>query len=184
MLKAEFPVWKWLTDVKLVPLGRVGKPHGVRGELRIWPHNPASSMLKRDRMIRLGREPERIQECRVVALRTDGKGPVIRLDGIDDRDKAAALTGCIWFGDRDEFGPISDDEVYIVDLVGLNVRTVDGRTVGVLKDVWQVGPADLLVIQDGRQQHLVPNIPDFVERIDVEGKEIIIRPIEGLIEGL
>lgn len=141
-------------------------------------------MLRRGRTIRLGHTPDRVREYQVATLRADAKGPVIHLTGVDDRDVAAALTGYTWFGTRDEFGPIDDDEVYIVDLIGLNVRTVDGVVVGVLKDVWQVGPADLLVIRNGRQEHLVPNVPDFVERIDVEGKEIIIRPIDGLIEGL
>ncbi len=120
---------------------------------------------------------------RVEWLRLDPKGVVLHVEGIADRDAATTLNGLNWYEPREAFAPLADDEVYIVDLVGAQVRTEDGARVGTVTDVLQVGPTDLIVVRDGRREHLVPNVDDFVVRVDPDAGEVVIRPIEGLLEG-
>ncbi len=161
--------------MSLVSFGRFGRAHGVRGELRFWPHNPQSPLLKAGRAVRIGREAGQTEVRRVERLRFDAKGPVLTIEGVDSREAAEALTGAEWFEDR--------DEIYCVDLIGLEARTVDGAPLGRVVDVMTDTATAVLVIRGARGQHLVPFVEAFVPRVDLAAGEVQVSPIEGLLDG-
>ena len=167
----------------MVPFGKFGRPHGVRGDLRFWPHNPQSDLLRVGRRIRVGRSDTDVDEYELTHVRFDARGVVVGLASINDRDEAARLTGHVWYEARENFSEPSADEIYLTDLLGLKVRTEDGQVVGHIKDVLTMGPTDILVIGNGGKTNMVPNVPDFVIRMDLEAGEVVIRPIEGLLDG-
>lgn len=167
----------------LLDFGRFGRPHGVRGEVRFWPYNPSSPLLVEGRRIRIGREPRSCAEAVIETLRLDAKGMVVKLASCDDRDAAARLNHLHWFEPRDAFPPAEDDEIYVADLIGLTARTPEGERIGEVIDIVETGATDLLVIAAGKRQHLVPNVAAFVQRMDLDAREIIITPIEGLLGG-
>ena len=166
----------------MVPFGKFGRPHGVRGDLRFWPHNPQSELLKLGRRICVGRSATDVDEHELTFVRFDARGVVVGLASINDRDAAASLTGYFWYEARENFAEPQEDEIYLSDLIGLTVRTEDGLEVGHIKDVMTTGPSDILVIGNGGQTNMVPNVPDFVIRMDLEAGEVVIRPIEGLLD--
>ena len=167
----------------LVPIGRFGRPHGVRGEIRFWPFNRDSTLLTSARRIQVGRHRERTRAYTIDGLRTDAKGCLVRFAEIDDRDVAKGLTNQMWFESRDVFPELADDEVYYTDLIGLVVRTVEGEIVGRVKDVLDIGPSDILVIDRDGQEVMVPNVDEFVRSMDLDAGEITITPPAGLIDG-
>ncbi len=170
--------------MSLVSFGRFGRAHGVRGELRFWPHNPQSPLLKAGRAVRIGREAGQTEVRRVERLRFDAKGPLLTIEGVDSREAAEALTGAEWFEDRAAFAPIEDpDEIYCVDLIGLEARTVDGAPLGRVVDVMTDTATAVLVIRGARGQHLVPFVEAFVPRVDLAAGEVQVSPIEGLLDG-
>lgn len=150
--------------------------------MRIWPHNPASPLLAVGRSVRVGPSPGETRSLQVEAVRQDARGAVVKFAEVSDRAGAEALTGLIWFEPREAFPPAASDEVYLVDLIGLSVRTDAGRPVGTVADVLTIGAAHILVIRDGRREHMVPHVDAFVKRVDVEGGELVISPIDGLID--
>lgn len=167
----------------LVPFGRFGRAHGVRGELRFWPHNPQSPLLAAGREIQVGRNPDHLTAHTVEQVRFDPRGVVVRLGGVADREAADALRGADWFEDRAAFAPLDDpDEVYCADLVGLTARTDAGRDLGRVVDVMTNGATDILVIRGAGREHLVPFVEAFVARVDVAAGELIIVPAEGLLD--
>jgi len=89
----------------------------------------------------------------------------------------------MWFESRDVFPELADDEVYYTDLIGLVVRTVEGEIVGRVKDVLDIGPSDILVIDRDGQEVMVPNVDEFVRSMDLDAGEITITPPAGLIDG-
>lgn len=161
-------------------IGRFGRAHGVRGELRFWPHNADSETLKVGLTLRVGQAASG-QSVTITALRFDAKGPVIRIAEIEQREALMALGGQAAFVARTDLPELAEDEIYISDLLGLPVRTVDGRSVGHLHDIFEAGASQIFVIRDGSQEYLVPNVEAFVERLDPAAQEIVIRPIEGLL---
>ncbi|MFN3201881.1 MAG: ribosome maturation factor RimM [Bradymonadia bacterium] len=162
-------------------VGRLGRPHGVRGELRLWPLNRETELLSPGREIQVGTGRTPSQTLTLSAVRHDSKGPVVRLDEITDRNGAEALTGLKWFERRDAFPEPEADEIYVVDLIGMQVLTEGGEAVGRLSDVWQHGAHDTYVVKSGPREHLIPAVDEFVVRVDTEARQIIIRPVEGLL---
>lgn len=166
----------------LLACGRIGRPHGVRGAVRIWPLNPHSELLTRNREITVGRTLKSAKVYRLEHVRRDPKSFVVTIAGVSSREAAAALTNMTWFEARGDFPDAGDDEVYIVDLIGMAVESDTGDLIGKIVDVWEVGAADVLVIDGPDGQQLVPNVPEFVVRLDPSKGAAIIRPIEGLLQ--
>ena len=170
----------------LVEMGRFGRPHGVRGELRFWANNLESALVREaGRAIAVGDEPARVVPHRVESVRFDAQGPVVRLEGVNTRDAAAALTGHRWFEPRSAFPAVAEDEVYLVDLVGLPVRTVGGHPLGTVADVMFAAGARLLVVREGAREVLVPHVPAIVRAIETgPGGHVLIDAPEGLCDAL
>ena len=166
----------------LLPIGRFGRPHGVRGEIRFWPFNPGSTLLNSATEAKVGKHRDRTRTYTIDTLRLDAKGCLVRFVEISDRDVVKRLTNQLWFEPRDRFPDLDDDEVYFADLIGLMVKTADGGAVGRVKDVLDVGPSDILVIDRDGREVMVPNVDAMVKTMDLEKGEIIITPPAGLID--
>lgn len=165
-------------------LGRLGRPHGVRGAIRFWPFNTATKAVVKGGQARVGASAEGAQTLTVADVRRDAKGWVVRFDGLSDRDEAGALNGATWFFQREALPPIEDDEFYFVDLFGKPAQTVDGVALGTLVDVLDGPAGEILVIEGPNGRSLVPNVEAFVQTLDPQAPAVIIRPIPGLIAGL
>jgi 16S rRNA processing protein RimM len=115
-------------------------------------------------------------------VRRDAKGVVLRFAEFDDRDEVRCLTNQKWFEARSDFPELADDEIYYADLIGMIARTEDGEEIGPIKDVVDVGPNSILVIRYQGREVMVPNVDAFVIRMNTEAGEVIIRPLDGLLD--
>lgn len=165
-----------------IALGRFGRPHGVRGELRLWPFNPTTELLARGVELAVGPEG-RTPDARWVlqSIRQDARGFLVSLEGLHQREAASELTGRIWYGQREAFPPLADDEIYVADLIGMQVITEEGQPVGTLTATIEGGGHDIYVVRDGSVEHLIPAVDAFIADIDPAARRITIRPIEGLL---
>ncbi len=106
--------------------------------------------------------------------RVHGRGVVVRFDGVDDRDKAAALRGAEIRVDRDRLPPAGDDSYYWADLVGLAVVNTDGVAFGHVDRLMETGANDVMVIH-GDRERLVPFVPDrVVRKVDLDDGTIVV----------
>jgi 16S rRNA processing protein RimM len=156
----------------LLAVGRVARAHGVRGRLLIAPFNAASTGLERVRRMWLnGREFEVARAERV------NLGYLVALKGIDDRDEADKLRSQEVQVDRDELPPPDEDELYAIDLIGFEVVDLQGAVRGVVEDLEEAGPQDLLKLKGGA---LVPL--GLVKEVMSDQRRIVIEVPEGLFE--
>ena len=79
---------------------------------------------------------------------------------------------------------MAENEVYFTDLIGLAVVTAQGLEIGHVKDVLDLGPNEILVIDRGGTEAMLPNVDEFVQCMDLDKGEIIVTPPEGLIDGV
>jgi 16S rRNA processing protein RimM len=156
----------------LLAVGRVARAHGVRGRVLIAPYNADSAGLERVRRIWLsGRELE-VERAERVQL-----GYLFALRGIADRDQADALRGQEVKVDRAELPALGDGEMYAVDLIGYEVADASGTVRGVVEDVEEAGPQDLLRLEGGA---LVPL--GLVREVQTDSRRIVVDAPEGLFE--
>ncbi|HUJ29564.1 MAG TPA: ribosome maturation factor RimM [Myxococcales bacterium] len=153
-------------------VGKVARAHGVRGRVLIAPYHAGSESLGKVRRLWLGGG-----EYEVARAEQANLGWLVTLKGVDDRDQADALRGQEVKVDRAELPPPGENEIYAIDLVGCEV--VDGQGVkrGVVEDIEEAGPQDLLRLTDGA---LVPM--GLVKEVSQDGRRIVIDAPEGLFE--
>src|SRR5690606_11324190 len=148
------------------------RAHGVRGELRVVLHNPASEALARADVVWVGDARHAVAAARPVQ-----GGWLVRLAAVDDRDVAEGLRGRPVAVARAALG-LAAGEYLLVDLVGCRVVLADGTPWGEVVGV-EVGPQDRLVIRDGGRERLLPAVAAFLVEVDVEGGRIVVDPPEG-----
>lgn len=106
---------------------------------------------------------------------------VATLKGIDDMDAAMAMKGTIVYASRDAFD-LEDGEYFIADLYGLNIIDADNDHIyGTLKDIVNRGASDIYVVDTPNGERMIPVVPEFVDRVDVD-MGIFVRPIEGMLD--
>jgi 16S rRNA processing protein RimM len=150
----------------------VARAHGIRGRLLVQPYNDGSEGLTRVRRMWLaGREYEVARAERV------NLGYLVALRGIDGRDAADALRGQEVMVDRAELPPPDEKEVYAVDLIGFEVVDGQGKPRGIVEDLEEAGPQDLLRLKGGM---LVPL--GLVREVQMEARKLIVEAPEGLFE--
>lgn len=165
----------------LVTVGRIGRPHGVRGAVVVGVRTDEPELRFAQGSL-LDTDPAGIGPLTVAATRWHSGELLVRFAGVTDRDAAQELRGTWLLVDSATLAPPEDpDEFHDTDLVGLSVRTVGGTEVGTVADV--LHPAqDVLVVKrpDGREV-MVPFVKAIVPEVDVPAGLITIDPPEGLL---
>ena len=107
---------------------------------------------------------------------------VFKFAGVDDMDAAEELIGSELQIPAAERAELEPGAAYVSDLVGCAVFD-GGKQVGTVKDVeFTSGSAPLLLVEDGKREHMVPYAESFLRKVDVAGKKIEMQLPEGLLE--
>jgi 16S rRNA processing protein RimM len=156
---------------RLVWLGRISGVHGVRGWVKLQSYtDPRENLIDYPDWL-LGSANE-LRPARLEAARPSGKHLIAKLEGIDDRDAAAALTGLGIAVRRDQLPPCEPGEYYWADLEGMAVVTAAGENLGQVRRLLATGANDVLILDDAGRK-MIPFVRgDIVTRIDVEAGEI------------
>ena len=161
-----------------IKLGQVTAPVGIRGEIRVYPYLEQTRFSAVKEVCVEGGAPVKVEKCR-----TDKNMVVIKLSGTDSRNEAEALRNKYLFlpeGVEPDLG----DDTYLVDrLIGLDVVTEAGETVGTVKDVITRPSQDLYEIgkADGGS-FLLPAVKQFVLKVDQKCGRITVRLPEGIMD--
>jgi len=166
----------------LVAVGRIGKAHGIRGDVFVepWTDDP-DDRFAAGTLLRTGTSGS---GALTVAMSKNHSGKlVVHFEGVEDRNEAEALRGTVLHFPASDRPPIDDpDEFYDSDLVGLTVRTLDGEDVGRVADVLHSAGGSLLSVLGGEREVLVPFRLEIVPTVDLAAGVIEIDPPEGLLD--
>jgi 16S rRNA processing protein RimM len=171
----------------LLLVGTCGPPHGVRGEIKVIPETDDPERLAALDRVFVGAGAERARERTVETLRFHptkrGVVALVHFGGIADREQADLLRGQGVYAAEADLPALDDDDVFLHDLIGLDVVTEDGTEVGTVGDVLAGGAQNLLVVRrPGQPDALVPDVDEIVTSIDLDAERITIRPPEGLFD--
>jgi 16S rRNA processing protein RimM len=146
--------------------------------VRVQLHNPASTALDGIQQIIVVQGSEQ----RTVGFRQLGGGSggavVLELDGVPDRDAAAALRGARLLVERAALPPLEEDEYYFEDLLGCRVEDLEGRTLGEVREVFSAGAADVLVVRQGNEERMIPLVDEWVSEVDLGARRIRVQGVE------
>jgi 16S rRNA processing protein RimM len=182
-----------------VPLAEVARPHGVRGELRLRLYNQDSDLLLEldEVMVRFGSAgaaggngakgagPSRDVVLRVEAVRPANEAILMKLQSVNDRDRAIELRGAEVCARRSAFPPLEPGEFYACDVEGARVVVGGGAEVeelGTVLEMRSYPTVDVLVVAaaDGGRPWEVPLVDAVVERVDVQQGLVTLSTREGV----
>ena len=170
-------------EPRYLVVGRVQRPHGVRGEVRVEILTGYPERLEQHTHFCLARpaSPEAVRRYPVEQSRLHQNVLLLKLGGCDDRNTAEALRGMLVQIPAEEAVPLEDGEYYLFQLVGVQVETEDGEHLGRVSEVLETGANNVYVVQGPRGEVLLPAIEDVVLELDLESRRIVVRLIPGLL---
>lgn len=169
-----------------VVLGRVVGAHGLRGEVRVHFFGDGPDNLLGVSGVWLSDERSDPAAVRypVVAAGLGRTGEVrLALEGVTDREAAAALRGRLVLADPAELAPLEPGELYWHQLVGCRVYDRDGNELGIVREIWETGAHDLLVVEDDRGERLLfSTARELMPEVDVAARRIVVEVLPGMLE--
>ena len=132
--------------VDLVPLGKIVKPHGILGEVKIRLFNSESQTLKVGQSVWVGLRGKDHEPYVIERLSLQSEKSRLKFKNINDRNSAELLRNFTLSVCRDELPETVDEEFYLIDLIGFNVVDQTGQQVGKVSDIMESPANDILII--------------------------------------
>lgn len=164
-----------------VAVGRVLRPHGVRGEVVVQVLSDVPGRLEPGSKV-LGSRDGKPPTPLVIEMHREHKsGAVVRFAGYDDRDRAEELRDLLLEVDRSQVPEAPEGTYYWYQLLGCRCG-VDGEDLGEVVDLVEDGGGLLLVVSDGERAVPIPFVQSFLKNVDVERGQIELDLPPGLLE--
>lgn len=165
-----------------IEVGKIVKPQGVGGELKVQPFTSRRADLGRYKTFLISNENNHFETFQVQRFKDIPGSFILKLDGIEDRSAAEQLRNRSLFISRDQLPDLKEGEYFISDLIGVEVLTEEGERLGVLTDVLELPPHDVYQIEHGDQELLIPAISDVILEVKLEERKMIVSLPQGLKE--
>ena len=129
----------------IVHIGTFGQPKGLKGEIRIIMFISSFESFK---MLRQYLMEDGVTEWHFVKLRYYGNKLFAMLEDCQDRDAALALQGKKIYSLRKNFPKTKNNEYYVIDLIGCEVKNIENQNLGVVVNIQNFGASDLMEVKN------------------------------------
>jgi 16S rRNA processing protein RimM len=166
----------------LITIGKAVKPFGVKGEMKVEPMTDFPDRFRGLTRVHLVSPAGKELVRKVTSVRYADKTPLLLFEGFDSPERARELNGWFIKVPREEAAPLPDGAYYWFELIGMEVVSESGETLGTIVDVFETGSNDVYVMKQGKKEVYIPATKEIVKQVDRAAKRMVIRPIEGLME--
>lgn len=141
--------------------------------------DPPDGLLEYPQWVLRSGSGERVTR-KLIEGQPQGDRLVARLDGIEDRDAAARLTGSVIEVERANLPPPGKRQYYMADLVGLAVRNLEGVEMGRVAQFVDAPTGPVMVVKDADgKEHWVPASPGYLRKVELDAGLILVDwPLE------
>ena len=166
----------------LLLIGKVIRPHGLEGLLRIRSYAQSEESFLKAGTIFLKSDLGETHEHQVVSIKPHKHIFLMRLKGLSSLEEAERLRGSEILIRKDSLMRENDEEFFFYELIGLCVYLDRGKYIGTIEDIIPTGGNDIYVVREGEREVLIPAIHEVVEEIDLENKKMVVSEMEGLLD--
>ena len=154
-----------MMDDKVLVIGTVTRPQGIRGEVRIQPmtDQPEDFVRFRHAFVQMQDGTRR----KVTGARVLGRMIIASVEGSQTRNDAETLRGVRILSERSKAPDLDCDAYFIADLMGCKVIDETGRDYGIVREVMQPGANDVYRIEKAGKWLLLPAIGKLIRAVDV-----------------
>ncbi|QQY80755.1 16S rRNA processing protein RimM [Keratinibaculum paraultunense] len=167
--------------MEFTQVGKIINTHGVKGEVKIYPLTDDIYRFNKLKKVYLGKNKVKLE---IENVRYHKGLVIIKFKGIDNINEIISFKDDFIYVDEEDRIKLPEDKYFIYDVIGCVVYNHEGEKIGLISDVIQSASNDVYVVKDYNldKEYLIPAIKEFIIHIDVDNKNIIIDPIEGMIE--
>lgn len=168
-------------------VGRIVGAHGIQGAVKVAPETDDPNRVIDLPAIYLGLDvsSSRRYEIKSGRIQPSKYGPtiVLELEGVLDRQMAKGLSKHHVYALETDLPPLSTDEYYLSDLIGLDVVEEEGNKIGRVVDVLELPGQNVLKTRtvEGREI-LIPAVSEFIKEIDFDNRNLIVSLIDGMLD--
>ncbi|QJD83411.1 ribosome maturation factor RimM [Cohnella herbarum] len=173
-----------MSDERLLNIGKIVNTHGIKGELKIYPQTdfPEVRFKVGNKLKMFPPDSGSPVEIEIVAAREQKTMYVVKIKGYDNINQVEKFKGWELKVTDDERVPLPEGEYYFRDIVGCEVVSDEGETLGTVTDILSPGANDVWVVKMAKgKELLLPVIDDVVLDVDVTARKIKVHLMEGLL---
>ncbi len=158
-----------------LPIGKVVRAHGLKGQLKVIPYGETLSSLGAGEMITACLADGSSLQLTIVEARPHQKAFLLRSREINSVDEACDLVGAELCVPESRLPPTAPDEFYWYQLIGLEVASTDGQQLGTLQEILETGSNDVYVVRQGDEEILIPATEEVVREVDLQRRLMIVH---------
>lgn len=167
---------------KYLEIGQIVNTFGIKGQVKIVPFTDDITRFDELKEIYVEKKNE-LKLFQIEQVNYKKNMVILKLKGIETVEGAEKLRNCYLKIDRKDAKKLPKDTYFIVDLLGLDVYTDEGKLLGKVDDIYNAGSSDIYVVKDELgKQILLPAIKDVLKEVDLENQKIIVHLIKGLVD--
>lgn len=167
-------------DKKLIPIGKIERVHGVKGELKVRMLSDLPDRLESVNSVFAVKNGS-TRRLSISQYRPFGKDMLVSCSDLHSMDDAKQLAGSMLCIPEDEMLAPPADSYYIHELIGFDVYDEGENRLGELKEVWQLPANDVFVVTDAHTEMLFPATKNAVKSISCEKRRIVVTRELGVI---
>lgn len=167
---------------KQIKIGEIVSAVGIKGEVKIYNFSNVIERFEDDEFFYLGTR-ENSSKMTIDSIRYQKNMPVVRLNGVKDRNEAEKLIGKEIFISEESLHELPEDTFYVRELIGVSVYDKELGLIGEVVDVLKNTAQDLYKVKtkDGKEVY-IPAVKEFVTSVNIKENRIDVRLIPGFME--
>ncbi len=167
---------------ELVLLGRVTKPHGIRGEVKVFPYSGEPEGLLQYKEVLLSADQNSSPlRYRVQRTRVQKKSVLFQLENCTSRNQAEELKDFEMYVEEDQLPELGEDDYYLRELEGRLMITEQGQVIGQIHGIMLCSGQNIARVRSEKgEQYLIPLVPQFI--VSIEEDEVRVSLPPGLLE--
>ncbi|MEP6571405.1 MAG: ribosome maturation factor RimM [Gemmatimonadota bacterium] len=174
-----------MPDARHLVVGRLRKPHGLKGEFTIFPltDDPDAVFTPGRELWRMDLEGTVVGGPHVIE-RSRGyhREWLLKFREVDARDDMETWRGQFLGADIAGLAPPANGEVYIHELEGFSVRAEDDEPLGLVTGVYEVAGGLVIEVQGPKREFMLPYRKEFVVRVERDERRLTVVLPEGLLD--
>ena len=169
------------TEGTRILVGRVVKPQGIKGQVKVLSSGEGAAAFPVGSTAYLKNSKGAEKSLTVESSRPQRQMTILAFREVQRVEEAEELVGCSLYVAPESLPTLSADEFYWYQLQGMEVKTEKGKFLGRVEEIVPTGSNDVFVVRKDHEECLIPATDEVVVHVDLEGKTMVVRPLEGLL---
>ncbi|WP_132746047.1 ribosome maturation factor RimM [Scopulibacillus darangshiensis] len=165
-------------------VGKIVNTHGIKGEVRVISDTDfTEDRYASGEKLYLSRlKGSRYEPLIVESYRRHKQFDLLKFEGLNNINDVEAFKGSFLFIPKEQLSPLEDNAFYYHEIIGCEVVTEDGNSLGKIKEILSPGANDVWVVKTKGKDILLPYIEDVVKHVDIADKKVTVHLMAGLVD--